>query len=63
MLVLSRRVGETVIVGDQVKVTVLRIIGTQVRLGIAAPKDIPVHREEIRKTMHTTIDDLDAEIT
>jgi carbon storage regulator len=47
MLILSRRVGETLMVGDEVTVTVLGIKGNQVRIGIDAPKDIQVHREEI----------------
>lgn len=47
MLVLSRRLGETLIIGDNVKVTVLSISGNQVRVGIDAPKEVSVHREEI----------------
>ena len=47
MLILTRRVGETLMIGDNVTVTVLRVKGNQVRLGINAPKDVPVHREEI----------------
>lgn len=47
MLVLSRRLGETLIIGDDVKITVLGISGNQVRLGIAAPKNVSVHREEV----------------
>lgn len=47
MLVLSRRLGETLIIGDDIKITVLGISGNQVRLGIAAPKDVSVHREEV----------------
>ena len=47
MLVLSRRLGETLVIGDNVEVTVLGMSGNQVRLGIAAPKDISVHREEV----------------
>ena len=47
MLVLSRRLGEKLIIGDDVKITVLGISGNQVRLGIDAPREIPVHREEI----------------
>lgn len=47
MLILTRRVGETLMVGDDVTVTVLGVKGNQVRIGVNAPKDISVHREEI----------------
>lgn len=47
MLILTRRVGETLMIGDQVTVTVLGVKGNQVRMGINAPKDLAVHREEI----------------
>jgi carbon storage regulator len=47
MLILTRRVGETIIIADNVHVTVLGIKGNQVRIGIDAPKDTTVHREEI----------------
>ena len=47
MLILTRRVGETVVIGNDVDVTVLGVKGNQVRLGVKAPKDIAVHREEI----------------
>ncbi len=47
MLILTRRVGETLMIGDNVSVTVLGVKGNQVRLGINAPKDVAVHREEI----------------
>ena len=47
MLILTRRVGETVMIGDEVTVTVLRVKGNQVRLGVNAPKTISVQREEI----------------
>ena len=47
MLILTRRIGETLIIGDDVNITVLGIKGNQVRLGINAPKDVSVHREEI----------------
>jgi carbon storage regulator len=47
MLILTRRVGETITIGSNVTVTVLGVKGTQVRIGINAPKDVEVHREEI----------------
>lgn len=47
MLILTRRVGETIIIDDDIEVTVLSVKGNQVRLGIKAPEDIAVHREEI----------------
>lgn len=47
MLILTRRVGETLIIGDDVTVTVLGVKGNQVRLGVNAPRNVSVHREEI----------------
>ena len=47
MLILTRRVGETLVIGDDVTVTVLGVRGNQVRLGVNAPKEVAVHREEI----------------
>ncbi len=47
MLILTRRVGETVMIGNDVTVTVLGVKGNQVRIGVNAPKDVAVHREEI----------------
>lgn len=47
MLILTRRVGETLVVGDDVRITVLGVKGNQIRIGVNAPKEVSVHREEI----------------
>ena len=47
MLILTRKIGESLMIGNEVTVTVMGVKGNQVRLGIAAPKDVAVHREEI----------------
>ena len=47
MLILTRRIGETVVIGEEIDVTVLGVKGSQVRLGVKAPMDVSVHREEI----------------
>ncbi len=47
MLILTRRIGESVHIGDDIRLTVLGVRDSQVRIGINAPKDVPVHREEI----------------
>ena len=49
MLVLSRRVGEALIIGDNINVVVLGVNGNQIRLGILAPQDVSIHREEVYK--------------
>lgn len=47
MLILTRKVGETLMIGDEIEVTILSLKGNQVRIGVNAPKNVPVHREEI----------------
>ena len=64
MLILTRRVGETLIIGDDVRITVLGVRGQQVRVGIDAPKSVTVHREEIyqriKKETGGNVDETDA---
>lgn len=61
MLILTRRVGETLMVGDDVTVTVLGVKGNQVRIGVNAPKDVAVHREEIYQRIQREKNDGDAD--
>lgn len=57
MLILTRRVGETLMIGNEVTVTVLGVKGNQVRIGVNAPKDVAVHREEIFERIKREEDD------
>ena len=63
MLILTRRVGETLMIGDDVTITVLGVKGNQVRIGVIAPKEVAVHREEIyqRIQKEKTGDDIDSD--
>ncbi len=58
MLILTRRVGETLMIGDGVEVTVLGVKGGQVRIGVQAPREIAVHREELVKRMRSEAQDV-----
>jgi len=55
MLVLSRKKNESIVINNDIVITVVEIRGDKVRLGIAAPKDVPVHREEVYQAIHGTM--------
>jgi len=63
MLILTRRAGETLMIGDEVTVTVLAVKGHQVRIGITAPKDVAVHREEIYRRIQNGAPNPAADVT
>lgn len=52
MLVVTRKPSQSIIISDSIKVTVLEVNGRSIRLGIEAPKEVPVHREEIHQRLH-----------
>lgn len=57
MLILTRKIGESLLIGDGVEITVLSIRGSQVKLGVKAPKEISVHREEIYQRIKALADE------
>jgi carbon storage regulator len=59
MLILTRRVGETIMVGDEVTVTVLGVNGNQIRIGIHAPREIAVHRKEVYERIQAELEEVD----
>lgn len=58
MLILTRNIGESIVIGDDIKVTVLGVKGNQVRIGIEAPKDVSVHREEIQARINEGVKEI-----
>lgn len=63
MLVLTRRANQSIMIGDDVVVTVLEVRGDQVRLGIVAPREVDVHREEVYRALHGDQEDSEIDVT
>lgn len=63
MLILTRKVGESVLIGDDISITVLSVRGNQVKLGVQAPKEVSVHREEIYQRILQSKDEVFSKIT
>ena len=63
MLILTRRAGETLVIGDGIEITVLGTKGNQVRLGVKAPRDVPVHRAEIYERIQQERAGVEVELT
>ncbi len=61
MLILTRRINESLIIGDNVTVTILGVKGNQVRIGVDAPKDVAVHRQELAQKQESAVDDRSSE--
>ena len=59
MLILTRKVGESVLIGDDISISVLSVRGNQVKLGVQAPKEVSVHREEIYQRIQETKEELE----
>lgn len=63
MLILTRRIGETIMIGDDITVTVLGVKGYQIRIGINAPDNVSIHREEVYKRIKATLTSTNEEET
>ncbi len=62
MLILTRKIGESLIISDNITITILGVKGTQVRIGVNAPKEVSVHREEIYKKLKTEKSEINNDI-
>lgn len=59
MLILTRRIGETIVINDDIRITIVSVRGNQIRVGIQAPREVPVHREEVYGTPKPTSVEVD----